>query len=145
MNESGMWQGVRAGLKKSAQIHGYALNLTRLELTGVLGVPDVMMDVVGKRILIELKYLKSFPKRESTPIRIPCLTPHQRLYIKTSGTIGNNVWLLVRIDKDIFLWSWKDIYDLESWDKEQWIANCKLHLQSRFNYSKLLTALIEER
>jgi len=55
---------------------------------------------------IELKYRASWPKRESTPVRIPGFSVVQRAWIKRMGSVTGSVFLLAQIARDYLLFDW---------------------------------------
>ncbi len=65
------------------------------------GTPDVNY-IEG---WIELKWVESWPKRESTPVRLPHFTPHQKLHLRRRWRMGGNAYLLLQVDQDWFLFA----------------------------------------
>ncbi len=52
---------------------------------------------------IELKWLRAWPKRESTRLEIRHYTKQQRLWHKKRWHVGGTVWLLLQVGKDWLL------------------------------------------
>jgi hypothetical protein len=63
------------------------------------GTPDVNY-VEG---WIELKYLPSWPARATTPVKIKCFTPQQRVWLQRRCRRGGSAFFLVRVANDWLL------------------------------------------
>lgn len=72
------------------------LNAISVENSAYPGTPDVNY-VEG---WIELKWLPEWPKRETTPVRIPHFTQQQRVWIMKRHIKGGNVFLLLQCRKE---------------------------------------------
>lgn len=117
-SEAAMWSRLRVQLRLA--------ELTRHEDKLQPGISDVSYVDGGTSGWIELKYLKAFPKRATTVVKLPHYTPEQRLFLRRKGRNGGNAWLLVQVDREMFLFDWRaawfvgremvtrDFYDL-SW------------------------------
>jgi len=97
-SESNLWRY----LKKKI---GREWDATRHEDSIGSGVPDVSFGYREKNGWIELKYLKKFPARESTTIRIPHLTKAQCNWLINRNVKGRNCWILIQIANEYFLFS----------------------------------------
>ena len=64
-----------------------------------LGTPDVNYT----QGWIELKWLRSWPKREETPVRFPHFTVQQRRWLRRRIIHGGLAWLLVQCRTEWFL------------------------------------------
>jgi len=100
--ESNLWKRVREGMKD----HWEA---TRIECHSALGVPDVYYTMKGSGSMgwLELKRLEEWPKRINTRIKIQHFTPQQRNFIKDHGKLGANVFMLLQVEEDHLLLTWK--------------------------------------
>lgn len=88
----------------------------RIETSTQRGVADVAYCFNGHAGWLELKQLSAWPKRESTPIRIPSLKLEQVLFLESWRAAKGNAYLLMQIEKTYcllssdmarFLWSGK--------------------------------------
>lgn len=137
MNEASVWQYIKAGMA------GRWL-ATRLESSSGNGVPDVVFSMPNINGFLELKYIKEWPKRPDTKVKLP-LRPEQKLWISTRGKMGGNVWVLCRIEDDFFLLNdTLAIAACEGWDKFEWARNCNLAWPRRVNYFDELYYCLKE-
>ena len=114
MTESSLWRYIKAGLAN------HRILLTRIESSSGNGVPDVTYTTETGHHWLELKYIKEWPKRESTLVKLP-LRPEQKLWINTRGSLGGDVRVLVRIENEFFLVSHHEIYELcEGKTRAEW-------------------------
>lgn len=100
---------------------------TRIETGDVaVGVADVAYCIYQTRTRgwIELKYLKSYPKRESTAIRIPHYTSEQKLFLWKEGEAAGFVWLFVKIKNDYYLFDHKQAQKVGGLNKKEMAAHC---------------------
>ena len=98
-NERTMWAQLRPLLKRSELI------FQRIESHSTnAGIPDLVF-ADGKKVgFIELKFLKDWPKRETTPVRIRTFTPYQRSFLTKWSKFGSGTcFLLLRVGKKEFL------------------------------------------
>jgi len=94
--------------------------LSRIESCTGNGVPDVACAIKSAHHWIEVKYLKEWPKRETTLVKLP-LRPEQKLWIATRGELSGNVWVFIRIEDDFFLLTWKEaIQACNGWTRDEW-------------------------
>jgi hypothetical protein len=99
MNESSLWQYIRKGMMGRWHV-------TRVESSSGNGFPDVSYGMPGINGHLELKYIKEWPVRSTTLVKLP-LRPEQKLWIKVRGEMSGNVWVLVRIYDTFFLLNWE--------------------------------------
>lgn len=64
-----------------------------------LGLPDVNISTGW----VELKWAKSWPKKESTPFRLPHYTDEQRAWLKKRGDAGGGAWLALQVRTEWFV------------------------------------------
>lgn len=74
---------------------------------GVLGTPDVNY-VEG---WIELKWIRSWPVRPDTPVKIDHFTIQQRRWLNRRWNAGGNAWLLLQVQREWLLFSGRDAAD----------------------------------
>jgi hypothetical protein len=117
MKESTVNRYIREGLK------GYPILLTRIESSVGNGVPDITYCSKTGHGWIETKYIREYPKRETTKIKLP-LRPEQKLWIKTRGSLGGNVWVLCKIGDVFFLLTHEQaVRACDGWTTFEWFDN----------------------
>lgn len=94
--ESNLWRYLKKKIGKE-------WDATRHEDLIGSGVPDVSFGYRGNNGWIELKYLKKFPVRATTRIRIPHLTGAQCNWLINRNVKGGNCWILIQIANEYFL------------------------------------------
>ena len=106
MSERHFWQKVRKGLSPF-------LRMQRIEDRFSKGIPDLLFagpkhtnDKVGRFGLIELKYLRAWPKRKETIVWLPEWKPEQKAWFQLFGEIAHDVFLLLQAEKSYFLYTW---------------------------------------
>lgn len=57
---------------------------------------------------IELKRLLAWPKRSTTPVRLPHYSNEQVNFLERWGRAGAGAFLLAQVDEDFMLFSWRD-------------------------------------
>lgn len=93
MNESSMWRSVRPVLVDAN------LDPHRIENAALCGTPDVNY-LHG---WVELKFKKEWPKRKTTPVRIPHFTQQQRNFLMKRHNLGGKAFLLLRVEDEWLL------------------------------------------
>ena len=68
---------------------------------GVLGCPDV--SYIGG--WLELKWLRSWPKRAETPVTIEHFTVAQRRWLNKHCSLGGKAWLLLQVQREWLLFT----------------------------------------
>ena len=112
--EKQIWQTIRSKLND--------LFIQRIETQIERGIPDVHYCVAGVSGWLEGKYLKS-PKRENTKLKLK-LSIEQIAWHRSYSYSGGSVYLIVKKDKQIFLFDSNDGEALakgvtrEEWDKK---------------------------
>lgn len=64
-----------------------------------LGLPDVNMAPGW----CELKWSRSWPKKETTPLRLDHYTDEQRLWLRKRAAAGGNAWLALKVRSEWFI------------------------------------------
>lgn len=119
MIETSAWDSIQPTLK--------ALGLDPIRVENVLhpGHPDV--DYTHGNI--ELKYMKAFPVRPETKVRVPKLEGEQVAWITRRTQKGGLAWLLVRVGSEWFLWAGKDVWEVrQGLTQAEWRARSSLIL-----------------
>lgn len=116
MNESGVW----AQLKEKMKFTGW--HAVRIESSSGNGVPDVTYGLQDINGWIELKYIKEWPKRATTLVKLP-LRPEQKFFFQKRGELSGNVWCFIRIQDTFFLLSYKEALEAayHGWTKDEWL------------------------
>jgi len=65
------------------------------------GLPDVSLSVG----FCELKWLRSYPKRETTPVRIEHYTDDQRNWLMKRYRAGGGAWLCLKVRTDWYIFN----------------------------------------
>ena len=95
-----------------------------------LGIPDVSFGICSSNFekingWIELKYVKEYPKRETTPVKLPHFTPFQRNWLKKRQRYGGNCWLLFGVHDDNFIFEGNQTDGVgKTYTKKHLYANC---------------------
>lgn len=145
MSEKNLWKRLRKGLAPY-------LELQRLEDRYSRGVPDVLYagpkDVLGGagRIgVVELKYLRAWPKRATTVVRLPTYRQEQRLWLQRFGRLTDAAWLLLQVEKTILLFDWCTAQDVGTLTREELEANAVMvwrgHMSTN-DYAELARLLL---
>ena len=73
------------------------------------GIPDLSVGWNKVNAWIELKCVASWPKRPTTTLKLPHLTPQQINWLVQRGRTGGNCFLLIKSNKDreYILLSWE--------------------------------------
>ena len=134
MKESSVWQYIRKGLI------GCEIHLTRIESSAGNGIPDVSFAISGINGFIELKYIKEWPKRDTTKIKLP-LRPEQRHWIKARMRLSGEIWVIVRIEDYFWLLDGNcAVHAAENgWTKQEWLE--EQHWHKRIDFKELLELL----
>jgi hypothetical protein len=74
---------------------------------GAPGMPDVNF-CEG---FIECKWLRSWPKGETTLVRLPHFTLQQRTWLARRWAVGRSAWLLLQVKKEWLLFTGQDAKD----------------------------------
>ena len=66
-----------------------------------VGTPDVNCAAGW----IELKECDAWPVRPDTPLRVPCFSPEQKIWLMKRYNAGGTAWLLLKVGADFLLFS----------------------------------------
>ena len=134
MNESGMW--------KTLYLHMRGLwHAQRHEDIYSSGIPDVSYAIDGICGWIELKYIKEWPKRPTTIIRVKHLTKQQRLWLRQRGKRCDNVFLFLRVNYDWLLFRHTHVNMIGSLNKEDLFSIAEFHCGRIFDKEKFMKCI----
>lgn len=134
VNESDLWKYIKTGM--IGKWHA-----SRIESSAGNGIPDISFGVQGKNGWIELKYIREWPKRQDTKVKLP-LRPEQKHWIKNRGQVSGDVWVLCRIHNEFFLLDYRlAMLAVEGWTKQEWIMNSVLHWRITITFETLAEML----
>lgn len=138
--ETRFWQYIRQGLKKYCELQRIESGLT------AKGIPDVSYSIKNAPIRgwIELKHVKSWPKRQNTVVKLPHYNPEQKLFLWKHGEASGYCWLFLKIEKNYLLFDHiqaQNVGELNSFD-----LNCIAHAKwsNRINFEELSSTLSGE-
>lgn len=107
------------------------------------GVPDVSFSSRGVHGWIELKYLKAWPKRPDTIVKIPHYTPAQKLFLRQHGSYGRNCFLFLRVGDDFLLFDDAAAQEVGAWTKFDLISSSLAHWEKEVDPAELLLLICE--
>lgn len=67
-----------------------------------MGMPDINISTGW----VENKYVRSYPARETTPVRIEHYTDHQRNWADRRTRAGGKVWLVLKVARDWYVFDY---------------------------------------
>jgi hypothetical protein len=106
MGEAALRNYVRKGLRAKGVL------TTHHEDALQSGIPDLSYSGGGHHGWIELKFLKAWPKRKETPVRIAHYTEEQRHFLLSRGRAGGRCWLLLRVGREHLLFNHERAQDI---------------------------------
>ena len=97
-SESSLWNTLRNNMKDRWRAE-------RIENGVGLGTPDVYATLLenGSMHWIELKHVHEYPKRITTIVNVDHFTAQQKGFIRRHHKAGANVWVLIQIKRDYYL------------------------------------------
>lgn len=99
------------------------LDFRAIENPMVKGTPDVNF-IDG---WMELKWLKSWPKRQGTPVTIGHFTQHQRLWLRRRWQLGGRCFLTLQIAGEWLLITGADSWEVGHVSKDVLLSLTVLH------------------
>lgn len=96
MNEATFRRYLRGGLEAAGILTTHHEDLLNT------GVPDISYSHLVHG-WIELKYAEAWPKRASTPLRLPHYTKEQKAWLLRRGRAAGHCWLFLRVGRAEFL------------------------------------------
>lgn len=92
MSEGNLWKDLRPLLA--------GLDPVRIESHDTdTGIPDVNITLGW----IELKYMREWPKRATTPLRVDHFTVEQRAWLTRRWAAGGSCWVILKVGADEWL------------------------------------------
>ena len=99
MSEATQWKNVKSALS--------LVDPVRVDNSAGPGTPDVNFGgvVEGERIegWLELKWIRNWPAREETPLRVDHFTPQQRIWLRRRWIRGGVALLLIQVGREWLL------------------------------------------
>jgi hypothetical protein len=78
-----------------------ALDPRRVENLLGIGTPDVNLSTGW----VELKWVRAWPRNESTPLRLPHYTDEQRAWLLRRWNAGGGAWLVLQVQREWFVFN----------------------------------------
>lgn len=94
--------------------------------TGI-GTPDVETTAGW----IELKWSKAYPKRASTPLRLPHFTERQKMWAKRRAAHGEECWLILQCKQDWFVFDSDGMQEVGNLTREQLIEASRAYFPKK--------------
>ncbi len=138
MSEKNLWQYCRRHLSGRGVF-------MRIENAFYKGVPDVNFLVGGIEGWLELKFLHNFPKKESTPVKIPHFTQEQKLWHKERFENHGLTAMLLQVDDHYFLFVGDKIALVNNLSKKGMIKNANKCWRKRINFEELIDTLCHKK
>jgi len=112
--ESTLWRRFKT-------VFGSTGHWVRIENDLQAGTPDVngRQDGGGADIWLELKHTHYWPKRSTTPVRLPHLTGEQIRWLVRRGVAGGQCGILWQIEHEYFLFGWWSVPYLGNLDRAE--------------------------
>lgn len=116
----------------------------RIENSAQAGTPDVYFEHEGTVGWIELKHVRDYPARPTTPIRFHRFTHEQANTIWMLGVSGAaKSWTLVQVGVDHWLFNWEWAQELRLGQPRHWWQTvARAHWQKRLDYDQLRRILV---
>lgn len=138
MSESKLWKII-----KPLQNYGH---IQRIECSFPVGVPDMIYKINNIAGWCELKYVKEYPKRGATPIRVKHYTKAQKTFL---GELTRHKWktrVMVQVEEDIYLFASPALFAVGQMTRLQMFENCLLVTNESDNkfIEKLARGLVYE-
>jgi penicillin-binding protein-related factor A (putative recombinase) len=103
-----------------------------------LGISDVLYSLEGSRGLIELKYIKEWPKRKTTTVKIKHFTKEQKLFLYKHGRESGLCFLFLRVGKkDFLLFDHLQAQNLGKLTKDQMIKKSLAYWKKSIDFTEL--------
>jgi len=139
-NERALWKALQRGMKGTWVPQRFEDKLS-------LGIPDVGFVLLGGGPygFIELKRVQEYPKRETTPVRIPHKQHWkiQQAWIRRVGRLTGRVFLLLQVERDYYLFDWYAAQVVGDVTKAGLLDLAIGHWKHRMNYEELYQLLLE--
>lgn len=136
-NERTLWNYLRKGMQPYWRPQ-------RIEDKLSHGIPDVCYALPGVEGFgfVELKWARAWPKRATTPLRLPHFTKVQKAWLRRFGDYAYRVYLLLQVEKDYMLFDYVQAQRLGEITREQILAGgCDEHWEKRIDFEELAARL----
>jgi hypothetical protein len=123
MKESSLSNTIKQGLARTGIVHRYR----RIEDACNPGTPDTYIRAhrLGSA-WVELKYLKAWPVRPATVVKIDHYTAQQKLWLRDEGRMGGNAWLFIQVDNIYLLFWWEEAQRVGEMTKAQMLEAARM-------------------
>jgi hypothetical protein len=106
------------------------------------GTPDVWYSIYGVGGWVELKVVKDYPARKTTPIRFNHFSTDQVAKLEEIGEGEVPSWVLCQIAGDYYLFHWSTVRELRKGQPRYWWeASAHAIWKNRINYEQLADLL----
>jgi len=123
MSESNFWKQIYKGTKDFS-----FMKTQRHEDNISKGIPDVSFAINnnGQKIngWMELKHIKSFPKKRDSIIAIDHYTDDQRKWLLENYETGGATFLFIKIDREYYLFTGSAMVSVGYRTKDWWLTHC---------------------
>lgn len=108
------------------------------------GTPDlyVTMKANGNMHWIELKHVHGYPKRATTIVDVDHFTPQQRSFIRRHSRIGANVWVLIQIHRDYFLFHGMNALKVGKLTREGYFIHADYKWSGKIDYDRFRSVFL---
>jgi hypothetical protein len=130
LSESKLWKKLKLKTK------GWHIERVEDYLTD--GRPDVEYCVDGVAGWVELKYMKKWPVRPTTPLRMAHLTVSQENWHFHYHRHGGRSYFLIQVDDDYLLHKGEISREINNQTQKWHFANCLAHCKGKLMASLLL-------
>lgn len=131
-SESSFWNTIKKNMSK------YWV-ADRVENPIMSGTPDVYYTMKSPFSMgwIELKHAHTWPKRETTILRLDHYTAQQKAFIRRHGSAGANVKLFLQVKTDYLLFDWESALHVGSMTKRELLEICLKSWSRSVDYNAL--------
>ena len=134
MSEAAFWQTLGKNMKRKKCWR----QATRHEDKLQKGIADVsFVSNSGAHGWIELKKLHEWPVRESTIVRIPHYKEEQKIWLTEKAEAGGNVWVLIKINRDVILFGWRVVPYLGMMNRNEMLSRAAGFWPGKTDYYEL--------
>ena len=102
---------------------GPAAFIERVENRVKRDTPDLYIAEAtrGLRGWVELKVLPAFPRRATTPVRLPHWTSGQRYWANRHSLHGGQCWLVVQVQEEVYVFNAATAALCMDWTRAEWL------------------------
>ena len=119
MKEAGLYQRLRKKILATFP----SARIDRVENGLVDGMPDVNVCIGGKDVWLELKYIDSWPARDTTQVLgRRGLRPEQINWHLKQAIAGGTSFIVVGVDRETFVTDGLVVREINTWTRQEWLA-----------------------